>query len=246
LDFDGVICDSTPECVVTAWNGWLSYTSNDGFVRKPADVPEPFREALGKGRVHVRTAGEYLILIEAERAGRVIHSQSDYDKEFERYRNEIAAFAKLFFDARERLRSESEEHWFGLHDVYGGISDGLAVLSPRLEVFVVTGKDSRSVRMFFQRMGSPLSADHVYDKDAAHDKLSAIRAIAETSGRALSSITFLDDNVHHLLPPLEAGCHAVMASWGYHTDEQIRVAQGRGVPILQLSDWVDTIVRWNE
>jgi len=63
-------------------------------------------------------------------------------------------------------------------------------------------------------MNVPMPDERIYDKDAAHDKLSAIRVISGKSDVPPASIAFLDDNVHHLLPVLDAGCHAVMAGWG--------------------------------
>src|SRR6185295_14735287 len=113
----GVICDSTEECVVTAWNAWQSTRP---IVRTPAEVPEPFRSTLRRYRSYVRTAGEYLILIEAARAGRTISSEADYQKLFEEFRPGIKPYADLFFSARNRLRAEDERHWLDLHTVYAG------------------------------------------------------------------------------------------------------------------------------
>ena len=33
FDFDGVVCDSTNECMVTAWNAWERWNSREGFRR---------------------------------------------------------------------------------------------------------------------------------------------------------------------------------------------------------------------
>src|SRR5689334_25432393 len=64
LDFDGVVCDSTEECIVTAWNAWQAHSGKNERVRTSVEVPEPFRDAIRKHRSYVRTAGEYLLLIE--------------------------------------------------------------------------------------------------------------------------------------------------------------------------------------
>jgi hypothetical protein len=65
--------------------------------------------------------------------------------------------------------------------------------------------------------------------------------IAASLRRTLDAAVFIDDNVHHLLAPSQAGCHVFMAGWGYHTDEQMRLARDRFIPILQLESWTETV-----
>ena len=91
IDFDGVVCDSTEECVVTAWNAWNLRIEHPGHVRMPSEVPEPFRTTLCRYRSYVRTAGEYLILIETARMGRPINSEADYNGLFEAFKAELPA-----------------------------------------------------------------------------------------------------------------------------------------------------------
>ena len=31
FDFDGVVCDSTDECMVTSWNAWEKWNERDAF-----------------------------------------------------------------------------------------------------------------------------------------------------------------------------------------------------------------------
>ena len=240
IDFDGVLCDSTEECIVTAWNAWQN---SPNFVRDSAEVPEPFQSALRAHRNYVRTAGEYLILIEGARLGRAIASQNAYDKLFEEFGSAIKPYGERFFSARDRLRAEDELHWLALHTVYPGIPDDLHKLWDNFAVFVVTGKDSKSVQMFFERFDLPIPPAQVYGKDAAHDKLSAIRMIAANLGQPLNSAVFVDDNIHHLLPAHEAGCRAFLAGWGYHTLEQLELAKQKCVPILDLETWAEALLQ---
>lgn len=230
LDFDGVICDSTEECTVTAWNAWRGC-----LVRSPADVPEPYRSAVRRERNYVRTAGEYLIVLEAATSGRLIRSQDEYDKLRAEFEPSLASFAEVFFNARNRLRAECESRWLNLHQLYAGIPEGLRELARLCSIFVVTGKDRESVTLFFDQMKLPLADDHIYDKDAAHDKLQAIRKI--------NPCYFIDDNINHLRPIHEAGFGALMAGWGYHTRQHLEAAKLLGVPIVQLDNWVETVTR---
>jgi len=239
LDFDGVLCDSTPECVVTAWNTW-----QDHFAHCPNEVPVVYRTAVEEGRNYVKTAGEYLILLESACDSIPIVSQEDYDSAFQKHRCQIAAFAERFFIARDRLRREDENHWIALHEIYEGIPESLRQGVSNMDCYIVTGKDACSVKLFLQKMDVGIPDARIYDKDAAHDKLSAIRTISENSNVPLSSIALLDDNVNHLLPALDAGCYAAMAGWGYHSEEHLKLAKTRGIPVLGLSNWINAFMEW--
>src|SRR6185295_5856359 len=97
---------------------------------------------LRRYRSYVRTAGEYLVLIEAARAGRTISSDADYQKLVEEFQSAIKPFGDVFFSSRARLQAEDERHWLGLHTIYPGMADALHRVWKAFEVFVVTGKDS--------------------------------------------------------------------------------------------------------
>ena len=40
FDFDGVVCDSTDECMVTSWNAWEKWESRLGFRKTVDDFSE--------------------------------------------------------------------------------------------------------------------------------------------------------------------------------------------------------------
>ncbi len=237
LDFDGVLCDSTEECIVTAWNAWLEWTRKGGFISGPEDVEEPFGSVLRHGRSYVRTAGEYLVLLEAARRKRPLRSQADYDVLASELEPGIPEFGRTFFASRKQLRHKDEAHWIGLHTIYPGIIEGLQLLWNHLETYVVTGKDVETVLLFFSRFGVPLGPERVLDKDTARDKLAAVRFLAGKLDLPLSETVMLDDNVRHLIPVHEAGCRALLAEWGYHTSEHLDLARSLSIPIVPVEGW---------
>jgi phosphoglycolate phosphatase-like HAD superfamily hydrolase len=237
LDFDGVICDSTEECAVAAWNAWLAHRGRDGFVRDAAEVPEPYLGTLRRLRKFVRTAGEYYVPLTAAESGREVEGRREFDRLSRRDRRQVSAFAERVFAARARLRREDEAHWIDLHRLYPGIAAQVRRVWPQLEPFLVTGKDRETVTVFFRRFGVELPGERIYDRDAGHDKLGVARRIAGRLGRGLAEMTALDDNVHHLLPLKRAGCRVLMAEWGYHTEEDLRLAEEQGVRRVGLEDW---------
>lgn len=243
LDFDGVLCDSTEECIVTAWNGWLSYQGKHGFFWDPREVPEPYQSCIRRFRGYVRTGGEYLVLIRAAEKGWPIHSQREYEEAVSSVGSETRNYEKAFFTARDKMRLEDESRWFDLHLVYNGVPEKLQRLWSEFDVIVVTGKDSEAVQTFLRSFRLSPDPGRIYDKDAAHDKLEAIRRAASETGRPLEQITLLDDNIVHLLPVQKAGSRVFMAGWGYHTDEHLETAKANKVPVVSLENWDGEIRR---
>lgn len=241
LDFDGVICDSTDECIVTAWNAWMTHSGWRRSVRTVSEVPEPYRSGLRHMRSFVRTPGEYFVLIDTLRHNDSILSEEDYQRLLVFYAQQIQPFGALFLEARKRLRLEDEAHWVSLHQVYPGIEESLHRVWGTFLPFIVSSKDRASISVFFERFDVPLRNDQIFDQQAT-DKLAVIRTIASHRRRTLSDTVVIDDNVHHLIPVQEAGAHAMMAGWGYHTDEQIELAETHRVPIVTLETWVDAVM----
>jgi phosphoglycolate phosphatase-like HAD superfamily hydrolase len=237
LDFDGVLCDSTEECVVTAWNGWLAHSGQAQSIRTPEEVPDPYRTALRTQRCYVKTGGEYYVVLQSVLEGRSISTQAEYTETLAAFRPRLKPYEACFFSARDQMRKQEESHWFDLHRVYPGIPEKLRQLFEEWEIFVVTGKDRSAVQAFFKKFQVPLDASSIFDKDAGHDKLAVLKTLAASRGRALSQLRFIDDNIQHLLPVYKAGCRGYLAGWGYHTDEHLLLASQENVPILQLSNW---------
>src|SRR3989338_7578367 len=65
FDFDGVICDSTEECLITGYNAWLEYQKKDGFVTKAAQIPPGLVKYFRRLRGMVRTAGQYFAIFKS-------------------------------------------------------------------------------------------------------------------------------------------------------------------------------------
>ena len=81
FDFDGVVCDSTNECMVTAWNAWERWNKKEGFRRSLVEFYQSEIENFKPLRPYVRGAGEYYILMRViNSANHSITSQKDFDE----------------------------------------------------------------------------------------------------------------------------------------------------------------------
>ena len=97
FDFDGVVCDSTDECMVTSWNAWEKWNLRNGFRKDLSEFTEYDKSRFRKIRPRVRGAGEYYILHRAFSEGINIENQKEYNKLEEKWRENIEPFKAIFF-----------------------------------------------------------------------------------------------------------------------------------------------------
>ena len=62
FDFDGVVCDSTDECMVTSWNAWQRWNGKNHFRTTLEEFTDREIDEFRPLRYYVRGAGEYYIL----------------------------------------------------------------------------------------------------------------------------------------------------------------------------------------
>ena len=234
FDFDGVVCDSNDECQVVSWNAWREINGEPGDV---TDVQEFTAAELSRFRSlrgYVRGAAEYYVVHRSAAEGIDIGSQRQFEQLSVEWAEGLAGYKMVFYAARERLRGTNPEAWLSLHRMYPQVVEVVAGAHRRGCLYVATLKDKESVLRLLKSQGIELAEDRVYDQAEIHDKLDALRRIAEREGVGLARLTFIDDNVFHLLPPLEAGVACYLAEWGYHTAEHLDVASRYGLPRVGL------------
>ena len=128
MDFDGVICDSTEECVVAAWNAWVRGGREDFVAWPDEELPGAILQWAARPALNfVRTAGEYLVLLDSRTGdGQPIGGEAEYDQRVAGRLDQVQAFAPLLFAARQHLRSATRRTWLNLHTIYPGVPGGAA------------------------------------------------------------------------------------------------------------------------
>ena len=62
FDFDGVVCDSTDECMVTSWNAWQKWSGKESFRNNINEFSEEEQNDFRPYRYYVKGAGDYYVL----------------------------------------------------------------------------------------------------------------------------------------------------------------------------------------
>ncbi len=232
FDFDGVVCDSTNECMVTSWNAWEKWNDREGFRRSlesfSSDEIARFRDL----RPRVRGAGEYYILRRSLEEGRLIEDQSTYDKFEEKWHEHLRPFKKVFFEMRDHLRKENLDDWIGLHQVFSDVVTVMKRLHGENRLYVATLKDERSVRLILEKQGLVLPPEHLLDQSQINSKLQALNMFIEQTGCTKDDLVFIDDNVTHLLEPKLEGFKVYLAAWSSPVKEYLDLAERHKIQTL--------------
>jgi phosphoglycolate phosphatase-like HAD superfamily hydrolase len=232
FDFDGVVCDSTDECMVTSWNAWEKWNERDNFRLDLTKFSKADKSEFSQVRPRVRGAGEYYILHRAFSEGLEIKCQEVYDQLEKKWKDKIISFKKLFFEAREILREIDLEAWVNLHPVFDGVIEVMKILNAQNRLYIATLKDARSVKLILSKQDLIIADENLLDQSQIKTKLQALDIFRTRVGCNQDEIVFIDDNVTHLLEPNRAGYTTYLTVWGNIMDEYIQIAQTHKINTL--------------
>jgi phosphoglycolate phosphatase-like HAD superfamily hydrolase len=231
FDFDGVICDSWRECALVTWNAHHDRSPAEFGITAFDELPAGFTERFRELRGFARHLGHFLVPLLA--TSNLIRTQEDFDRCYSAFAPDtVDEFITRASRYRAMVRHEKRESWLALHHMYEGMPDLLSELAAHL--YVVTARDSASVRDVLSSHGIDLSHDHIYGEQQS--KLAALADIQVREGVEAEMVHFVDDNLSNILNAQEAGHSVGWAIWGYSAPEHRDKAVRLGVPQLALSD----------
>ncbi len=216
LDFDGVICDSIDECLVTAWNAYLSMNGKLANNSTPDQLPRDFVDTFYKLRYLVRPSGEYGILIDAIQQGITELSEVAFQQMCNGRIDFMSAYERQFYVERNRYRDTDWDGWIKLHRRYDESLAGWQELSQQVSLYIVTKKDLESIRRFNREWSLGLIEDRIYARDCELSKSDAILEIIRLNNTTPDRVYFIDDHPGHLREVAPTGVNCRWASWGYH------------------------------
>lgn len=215
LDFDGVICDSLEECLVTAHNAYHRLEGSDRWANSTADIKPEVADSFRRLRHYARNAPElWLIMYWAITEGKDL-DQAQYDALRSRYAAKLPTFEPIFFKSRHVLSSADLDRWLGLHRMYPEFRDGWEEVKGRFPIHIVTTKDLISVQYFNRHWELGIPEENLWTKERGLPKEEIVRHIAEESGQPIQYVLFVDDHPHHVREVAATGARCFWASWGF-------------------------------
>ena len=240
FDVDGVIFDSTEECLVIAWNAHQDLVGRNEKISHPSQADQHYDLKFRSIRNYVRSMDEYLVIF----YGKIPNNpdQKDFEESLNLIDDDLKKqYTHSFYQERKRYKSESYDDWLNLHYPYESILDILELCSKRKSLYMVTGKDKTSVKDLLEYFAPKVEILRIYDKHAVDNKLIALKKIAKNHSATHDEVKFIDDNVTHLYEPQNNKFNIALAEWGYAMPDHIMEAKKRDIPILSLNDLVSFI-----
>ena len=233
FDFDGVVCDSTDECMVTSWNAWEEWGSRKNFRKTVNEFSKEEKSSFRKVRPRVRGAGEYYILRRAFSEEINIEDQETYNNLEKHWQEYIEPFKSIFFKARDRLRKDDVSAWIDLHPIFDNVIEVMKILNKQDRLYVATLKDAKSVMLILNKQGINLSDKKLLDQSQIKTKLQALDIFRKRLGCNKDDRIFIDDNVTHLLDPKNSGYTVFLTVWGSILDEYLHIAKINNIQLLE-------------
>ena len=232
FDFDGVVCDSTNECMVTSWNAWQRYKSKSAFRSSICDFNKEEILKFSKIRPRVRGAGEYYVVCRSFEENIVIQNQKIYDDLVKRWSKNFDPFKKIFFEMRNYLRKININKWIELHIIYRNVLEVMKKINKQNKLYIATLKDRESVNLILNKNDLYLSNQCLIDQSQITTKLEGLENISRLTNYKKSDIVFIDDNVNHLLDPQSEGFKVFLPGWGNLYQEYLDIAKQNKIKIL--------------
>jgi len=243
FDFDGVVCDSTDECMVSSWNAWEKWESRSGFRRSVDEFSIEEKNSFRKVRPRVRGAGEYYIVRRAFAEGIDIETQKSYNQLEENWKEYLPQFKSVFFEARDRLRYEDLDSWIDLHPIYDDVIDVMKMLNQQNRLYIATLKDAESVKLILGKQKLEIPSERILDQSQIKSKLQALDQFRVQVDCDKNDMIFIDDNVTHLLEPKKAGYPVFLTTWGATMDEYLQIAEKNHIQLMSdCTNVLDNIV----
>ncbi|PJZ86291.1 hypothetical protein [Leptospira harrisiae] len=242
FDFDGVVCDSTDECMITSWNTWQRWNRRDLKRRSVAEFSFEEKSEFRKLRPRVRGAGEYFILNVILENKIKIENQEDYEIQLGLHKEDIPKFKKLFLAERQDFRKDHPKDWVLLHSVYQEVIDILREISVEKKLYIATLKDFLSIRMILDFYNVDLPDERIFDESKILNKFDALKQIMKISNFQKKDLVFFDDNVTHLYESYADGFNVYLTAWSNPIPEYLEEAIIKNIPIIKDFKQLDLII----
>ena len=251
FDFDGVICNSIHDSLMTAVNTYIEFVDRhqlpvkeplkpDSVLSFEQNRPEFFRRfselmPLGNFAMDYYV---FMVIIEKD-IGSQIREQSDFDAVKRTIPEEtLLSYSDLFYKNRRSMQEKDPEAWARLLPPFPGIADSIKSLSEQFLCAIATSKDHNSVDILLKSYGlnDYFQRQNILDKDFAASKRDHLVRFHQEHGVPFSGIHFIDDKVLHLNSVKDLGVHAYLALWGFNTQREHEIAQTEGFNLLRLEE----------
>lgn len=227
LDFDGVICDSLPECFVSGFlasQGPWTGEAAKALAAACRDGSDQYRKFC-LWRPFVRSGEDYVLIARLMARGEAFpESQEEMDAHLRAAGPSVMAECKkTIYTVREWLLREFPDLWLELNPLMAPLAPYLHDLSEREDAWILSTKKPRFIGLILQHHGVSWPAERVLEASGE----AKIKVMDRNWGED-RKVLFLDDQPDHFLN-LPGRIQCLLPTWGYVRQSWLDSPQGYGV-----------------
>jgi len=228
LDFDGVICDSLPECFAVSRAAYFGLYLGGGIPEPGPDDERTFRRL----RPFIRRGGDYLFIQHCLQNNLVIESQKDFDAVMNDNRSLDDAFHELFYKARRELLGSDPRRWHALNPLYPGMKQILRNHGADGDTLILSTKEADFIEKILAFNEIPWDSNRIYCSGKER-KLGFIDRVMDELGAGQA--VFVDDQIDHFKGASAHPVRCLLADWGYVLPGWIEAAKGEPARVQTVS-----------
>jgi phosphoglycolate phosphatase-like HAD superfamily hydrolase len=235
VDFDGVLCDSRHECMITSHVAYRHVFDGRHEPFAASAIAPAAAERFTRYRYLARTASEFSLLWDLIHAGHA-GPPPRFEEEWMQARAaadpaRLAAFRDAFYAARHEWMQADLPGWSAMHRFFPEMGAALASWLSQGRAHICSSKDSRAILSLLRHYGIRIDESLVNGCEGG-DKIEHFRRLLQEVGGKLA---FIDDNLENLRIAHANGIAGYLASWGYTSQALIEAAQREGFAVLTLA-----------
>lgn len=234
FDFDGVICDSTNECLINSYNSYNIYLNNNQkFITSLIEIDANLKKDFRVIRPYIKGAKEYLKFYDYYYSRKNILSLNNFI-EYENKTLDYDQYTKIFYQQRERLKKNNLKEWFSYNHVFQELINFLNSLD---YYYIATLKDKDSVIDILKYYKIKIYEEKILDFNIIKSKLDALNMILNNNSYNKEDMIFIDDNAYHLIDPKNQEYRVYLSNWAdLDNDKHIQIAKENFIDILDRID----------
>ena len=238
LDFDGVLCDSINECLITSYNSYLIINEINSYCVYSLDkLPNDIKDYFLKFRPLAVTAREYYLLWDLFFSSQPIDLYQPISKQINVDDKTLDDFRKIFYQERKHWIETNIESWLKHNPIYPEILKCFDDLFCNPNLIILSAKDSDSIKYILKHAGIVLPDNNIYGSASGKSKIGILKTIISKYNVSSAYTYFLDDSIENLFSAREIGVNLFLADWGYVFPHQIETIKQLDIEVVSQMDF---------
>ncbi len=210
IDFDGVICDSVNECIVSSWIGYYRYLKNN----EPDRINIGFKKTFLSYRSYIRSGNDYILIHELMDKGIKVNSNEEFDKQRQvAGKEKMNLYTELFYRARDYLLDTKFTYWLKLNALFPHVKEPLKMVADKENIHILSTKKAMYNEKILKFNGIDFPMERIHYSSNA-DKLAFMRTFLNNNP-VYSKAILIDDQIDNIKGNRDTQIDTYLALWGF-------------------------------